>query len=221
MPRGEDEDIDGFMANLLQGHSAPQPEVKRKFGRSNVEIPRAQPGHSQVKRPRGSYKIKKGVKIALITPFVVALLAAGGFLLWRGPIGNLLLPPSPFTQEQKDKMGIPLYYPTKLPGSFKIETGSITQESGVMLYAITDDSGKRINVTLQKQPEGLKLEPLYSSLQDTKEIDTKFGKVKIGASGENVSIANILTGKTWVIVSSTQNTIDQGQLKDMIDSLKV
>lgn len=119
-------------------------------------------------------------------------------------------------------MDIPLYFPAKLPGTFKIELNSISQsESGVLLYAITDDTGKQINVTLQKQPDGIDLTPLYQRLDNLQETETKFGTVRVGRSEDNIFVANVLTGSTWVIITSYQNVLTPEVLQTIINNLRV
>lgn len=242
MPQRHDEDIDDIMSSILQRQrgSAPsyqpqaQPRRKKKPQQHPVPKPRPSildepaPAYTSVSktppRPRRKLKLKKSVKIGLSVAIVVLIL--GGLIFaFRKPlgsaIGNLLAPPSPFSQEVREKAGFPLFYPTKLPGSFKIESDSVKQpESGVVIYAITDDDGKRININLQKQPEGINLDPLYNVLEDIQELDTKFGKVKTGVSTESVQITNILTGKTWIIVNAAKDTLTQDELIKLINNLR-
>lgn len=243
--RRDDDDLNDFMANLINGQSSGDNKpknhgrvfIKHRQKNSNKQFdqpaPREQSSYRQsypetkpqkqpkTPKPKRQFKLKKGVKKTLVTIPLVLLVIVGGYFLWRGPISSFLQPDSPFSQEQKDTMRVPLYYPTKLPGSFKIDSSTITKpEDGVIVYALTDDSSKRINITLQRQTSTLNLDPLYAILTDTKEIDTNFGKVKIGTSAENFEIANILTGQTWVIINSTKGTIDESDMKSLINSLK-
>lgn len=177
---GRDEDIDNFMANLLSGQSVPVPKQQsRTFRRPRQSsAPKEVVDNSPLTTPRPKRRLKKGFKSLLIL-LLIAGISLGLFFAWQGPISGLLEPRSPFSQEIREKMGIPLYYPTELPGTFKMEVNSITQpESDVVIFVISDDASKRINITLQKQPEGISLDPLYAALQDLHDIQTKFGNIK-------------------------------------------
>ncbi len=165
-------------------------------------------------------------KFGLVKPTLalssVAIITLVGVALFQGPISGLLKPPSPFNSDITQKMDIPLYYPTKLPSNYKIELGSINQpEADVVAYTISNDSGKKINISLQKQPEGFDLSPLYESLTDVSDLETKFGKVKVGSSSQGYRIANILTGKSWVIITTEKDNLQPEELSSIIDSLDV
>lgn len=233
-----DDDIDDIMASIMQGNRepvAPPQPAKRPVAHLQTPSPRRpvathtpsvapvtahtpsrSPQVSSEKRKKKSFPIKSVLSLAT---FVAVL--AGGFFLWNGPISALFKPPSPFDPSIAEKMKAPLYYPTKLPGSYKIELGSINQpESSVVVYTASDDEGKKLNISLQEQPKGLKLEPLYKVLSNLKEVDTKFGTIKYGASEDNVDIVNILTGETWVIITAQRGQLSDSDVQLLVNSLQ-
>lgn len=237
MPSHQDDDIDDIMSSILQGRPSntpllpkqpkqkPQPKPIQPR-RSILDTP--SPAYSVPKKapksPRKPFKLKKSVKVSIIIVTAILALGAVGFVL-RKPVGSfvsdLLAPPSPFSAEVTEKAGFPLYYPTKLPAGYKIETDSVRQpEEGVVIYAITTDDGKRFNINLQKKPAGLNLDPLYNALTEIKETDTKFGKVKTGTSGEGMQITNILTDQSWIIINSSKDTLTQEDLVKLVNSLR-
>lgn len=225
------DDPDDFMASILRRPSKNEPSKRPPEQRPVKERPISRPSVSNqtqssprpvskpAKKPRTKLK-KSVVRTLLLIPIVIALGFATTYL-WRGPISSLLEPKSPFTESQQQDMAIPLYYPTKLPGSFKIETNSITQpDNGVLLYAISDDDGKRFNITLQKKPESISLDPLYAALSDVREIDTDHGVVKYGNSNEGIMVANVMMPQTWIIINSAAGTLDDASLTTVVNSLK-
>lgn len=230
--RSRDDDVDDFMASLMTDEPATpakRPGLRRTFQKQpkaeseSKPLQRPEPKQSAPKTQprRNPARPKKGIWRPVLTLVVVAGIIASGIFLWNGPVSSLLEPRSPFSAEAQEKMGIPLYFPTKMPGTFKIETESITQpESGVVIYAVTDDDGKRINITLQKQPDGLSLDPLYAVLQDAQDVDTKFGSVKIGTSSDNITVANVLTDETWVIINSADGSLTPDVLQTLVNSFK-
>lgn len=231
MSRSDGDDVDDFMAGILSGAAPARPlsqPAKRPVRHAPERPATPRPPRSPLKSTPAARipatpkpRMKRGLKVFLIIFAIVIIAAPLFYLAWRGPIQALLLPKSPFSAEQQEKMGIPLYYPTKLTGTFKFELNSITQpESDVILYAITDDTGKKINMTIQKQPEGISLDPLYAALQNIQDLDTQFGSAKTGTSTEGIDITNILTGKSWIIINAQKDTITQDELIQLINSLK-
>ncbi len=179
------------------------------------------PAPAKTKRKR---KLKKtSVALMVILPIVITASVFGVFLL-KSPIADMLKPPSPFNSDLAGKMGVPLYYPTKPPKGYKIETNSITQpETDVVIYAMTDDNDHKLNISIQKQPKDIDLGTLLAVMKDPRDLDTKFGKVKVGGTpeeGSSVEIANVLTGESWVIITSDKGTITDQDLTGVINSLE-
>lgn len=210
------------MADLLAGGQvAPPSKPKLPFARSTAKRSSLAATSDAAHPKERRVKLKRGVRRAFIAFFVLLITVPTVYFLWKGPIASLLAPKSPFTAKQQEDMGIPLYYPTALPGSFKIERDSIAAAgTNALLYAISDDTGKRINITLQTIPARLDLSPLYAVLTDLREFDTDFGKVKTGVSENDIQITNIVTEKTWIIINSAKDTLSQAELTALINSFK-
>ncbi len=237
---GYDDDIDDIMASIMSGNSSletqPPPQKRPKRHHMSPKRPSARdesfvsplsmkedtPQSQQIEKPVRKHNTKK-IGLYVATPVTLLVLVFGGMALWNGPIAALLKPPSPFNEEVLGKMTeTPLYYPTKLPGTYKIELNSITQpESSVVVYAITDDSGKKINVSLQAQPKNMTLEPLYKALTNLRNTDTKFGVIKTGTSEDGIDITNILAGKTWIIITSAKGVLSSDEIQTIVNSLEV
>lgn len=234
MPKNSGDDVDDFMAGLLGGgiSTPPQPAPRiRPVSRPSISAAKPPTNLVQHKphrqspvaptRPRTSQKENKVSKrtFLVLPATIIAILA--GFFLWNGPISGLLEPKSPFEPELQEKVGIPLYFPTKLPEGFKIETNSISQpESNVVIYAVSDDTNQKITISLQRQPEGINLDPLYENLSSINETDTQYGTVKVGKSEDNIYMANVLTGETWVIITSQNNILDTETIKTIVNNLR-
>lgn len=166
-----------------------------------------------------SRKRRSSIRLILAVS-IVSLIGVGTFL-FKDKISEIVRPPSPFSEEVSKQADTKLYYPTKLPGSFKMETNSISQDNGVVIYAITDESGNKINVSVQKKPDNLNLDPVYSVLSNVREIHTKFGTVKVGQSDENnnqIEIANTIIDGSWLIINSTKGTLQDQDLVNIINS---
>lgn len=235
------DDVDDFMANILgSGASSSQktphnpaktPRPKQRPERAaprpaskddgnifrSIDMEERKPTKKRRSTPRPSLNISKKL---LFIP-LVALLAIGGFFLWKGPISSLLQPSSPFSKEVQQSAGITLYFPSKPPTGFKIEIGTITQpEKGVVMFAMTTDDGKRIVMNQQQKPENISLDPLYAVLKDVKPVQTKYGEVKIGTSEDGITVANVVIENTWIIINSSDGSLNTESLKTIVDGLK-
>jgi hypothetical protein len=219
-----DDDVDDFMANLFGGQTAPaQPQqvIHKPAPHRQQQTVRNRPIPKQ--SPRRSWKLKRSVFYTLLILLILTSVSVPLYLFRDNistTVSDLLAPPSPFKQELVENAGFTLYYPTKLPGTFKMETNNISSVDDVVLFVITDDEGKRINITLQKKPSGLNLEPLDEIFTDKNALDTKFGKLMIGTSQENMEVVNIVKDETWIIISCSKGTLSDQQFTEIIDSLK-
>lgn len=212
-------DVDDIMASIMGGKTTPvKKSPKRPVFKPAQEV---NSSHKQsVAHSNSEPRRRRHRSLIVFVAIFIAVTAIVG-LAWKFLLSDVLQPKSPFSEEMTSKMEVPLYYPTKLPGTFKMELGSIVQpEDKAVVYAITDEVGKKVNVSLQRQPQDINLDPFYAVLSDIKEVDTKFGKVKVGKSEENIDIANVLTGQTWIIINSASGTLDDAALATIIDGLR-
>lgn len=166
-------------------------------------------------------KSKRKVLSLVAILISLILIPVISFTILKEPIMALLKPKSPFSTELASQMKIPLYYPTKLPGNYKMEVNSITQpESSVVLYAITDESNNKINISVQRQVENTDTESIYVDSSNTKTIDTKFGEVKFGKTEADLDIANVMTGQSWIIITAPTGTMNEKDLQLIINSME-
>lgn len=186
---------------------------------SQTKSPNTTKDHTGKRSKQPRQNKKKSLSIALVV-FSLIIVPVLTLTVFKKPILAFLEPKTPFSNELQQKLKIPLYYPTKPPSGYKIELNSIAQpQDDVAVYVMTNDSDKKINISLQKQPSNIDLSPVYAKLNDTNEIGTKFGQVKYGTSDQGLTIVNIMTGQSWVILTFEANQINQSQLKSLIDSL--
>lgn len=230
-----DDDIDDIMASIMSGQRPvqPLPQKRKPVSRirnrpvlhpnnptpptpaTKVNYIKASPKQPELKKSNG--KLVKPI----LGVFLVVFLVLGGTVLWRGPIASMTKIKNPFSEEISRSIDTKLYYPTKLPSSYKMELNSIAQpEPSVLVYSITDNSGKQINISIQKKPETLTLGPLYEALKNLRQINTKFGTVTTGTSVEGMDITNILADDTWLIITTNQSTLSDEELQLIINNLE-
>ncbi len=246
----QDEDIDSILSSIMQGHhpSMPRPEPapqKRPAHHSQVTKETAQlrdtpvqiskkplqPAYAPVQdraplshtpqnksvepsKPMKKHRLKKR---ALVIPATVLALATLGFFAQT----YLSLSSSPFASELSASTKYPLLYPGKLPAGFAIDKTSVSQSSnGATIYAIKGKDNKIINISLQKQPSGLNLQPLYDTMTGVKKVDTPAGDTTIGVSKDNMLTANTLSGDVWVIVRTQVDSISMSDFEALLKSFK-
>lgn len=221
------DDVDDFMANLF-GNTPPPPSkpVKQRVHRPKGAAPNEakKTGDNDTHPVKNASKgPRKGLRAILLMPLVVL---AVFFAVWmlKDPVSSIFSPASPFTDAQKDRMGVPLYFPVKLPGSFKIETDAMANQAqdGVFMYVISDDNGKFLTINQQPRPAGADLTEMFSELSDVRDIKTPFGTAKAGLDQEagNKTITYMTTDKTWFIATMDQDTMTDDELSLLLGSLK-
>jgi len=238
-------DMDSVLSNIMQsGPNFPEPEQAVAQPQSRPEIkPTARPfnpapTHTPTPTPYVALKHSEPLAMPLpertkqsggfkkryiVMPILIIALGLGGFFL-KQPIASLMAPPSPFSEQLIQNIGFPLYYPTKLPSGFKIELNSIEASSGVAVYVISDDSGKIISLSLQEQLESLSLDSAVQSLkatENTRKLITPVGEAAIGINKEEArQFISVLTGKTWILINTPENTLSDADLDLILNSLK-
>jgi hypothetical protein len=226
----DDEDMDSVMSSIMQGE-ATYP-VNRQQINNSEKIANTRPRkngsatlakNSQAfNRPKGKFSKTKKLSLAFILVILGVATLFGAYLTLSGPISALFTPPSPFIGKISG-INYPLYYPSKLPKGFKIELNSIIQpeNSTAVVYDLSNDSGKKVNIILQRKPKDIDLPLLESNLTDTRDVITKFGTVKVGLTDIGVIMGNVLTDETWIIINSDKNVLSEGDFDMLLQNLSI
>lgn len=154
---------------------------------------------------------------AIVASLVCSLIIAGsvGFILLRGQTAA-----NPIPARYRTAVDFPVYYPAagKLPSGYKLNAASFSSPAAnVIVYAI-DYGDQHVAVSQQDKPASSDLQsfadgriPLHTTQS------TPVGQAMIGAIG-NQSIVSLPTNsKTWIIVTAPYS-INQSQLKQLLDS---
>lgn len=173
----------------------------------------------KVAKNRVSIKYKVPKKHLLLIALTVILAVSTAYIVYRLFGSNPNGVSSPFTSEIKQSVDFTLYYPANLPDGFKIEQDSVSQaDEGVVIYAISNGSGKRITISVQQMPENINLDLLYNNLSDVYEIDTSYGKVKVGKDG-NVLIGNVNANGTWLLFNTPNGNVTTEEFNQVLASV--
>ncbi len=179
---------------------------------STAEDVQTAPPQQQVKRKLGK---KKFVLILAILSLI--LLAGSGFAYWRFIIWKPAVV-NPFTAKIMASVQFPLYYPTKLPEGYRVDTKSVTvPQQGVVVFNIIGPHGATLYMSEEARPQSFDLGGFYNNLQDLKEIGISDGAVAVGRK-EGQEIASRANSKTWILSNTTAH-IPPDQLTGMMKSL--
>jgi hypothetical protein len=233
-----DDDYDDIMSQVMQRGGSPArplpPPPPKQPAHPQKPVRKSQPFHlthpithsapASAAQPKKARRRRKGLWKALLVPIIVALGGTGGYVLWQGPVQQLLYP-SPFNKQLRAASDFALYYPTALPEGYGIKKDSVTTPTtGVVVYAITGESKSNITVSEQKLPQGLDLTNLLKSYKDVTQTETPAGTAHIGVqTGEKnkqTLIAHIVGSTTWMIVNTDANAMSRGDFETILKSLK-
>lgn len=122
-----------------------------------------------------------------------------GLLLWWQNNQQLSIPKE-FTEE----VSAPLYLPTYLPGTYKIDKSSFNVDEQTFIFKATDGAGSSIAFTEQKKPEDFDFTNFYNEqLRDMKTLDNvPFPSVIGKAQAGKVTFLSIVTDQTWIVVTT-------------------
>lgn len=221
----QQDDTDEFMAALLGKHS--KGEHTRQPAKTAPELPaspRVPDSDKTISKtvPRTSKAAWPRRKLALVLPLLLVTLSLVGLIfMQREGFFGFLAPPSPFTAETKASLAFPVYYPTKMPGTFKFELGSITQPQGdVIVYRLTNDEQAAITVSQQAPTDKIDINTLYEDASGVEKFEGALGATWIGTMPDGTLIANIVGTKTWIIVTTGSGVVSADEMKQMLASLR-
>lgn len=144
------------------------------------------------------WRQKRWLVIGVITLIVVAVPASlGGWLLIHRDSGSI---PAKYTEG----LDFTVYYPTKLPTGYHVDTHSFERHDDVLIYNIASPGGRTIAVSLQQKPDNV-----FAPSVPDKTFKTATGTAYIGAWGSNY-VADIVTSdNTWIILNVNSFTADE------------
>lgn len=146
---------------------------------------------------------------------VVVLLGIGGFLFYEFGMSH-----NPIPADIRAHASFPLYYPAKLPNSWRLDTKSFyTGPTGVVGYVIDGPAGN-LNVTIQPEPTTFDFNAFYTKqLSNTFQFLTPLGQGAIGQADGNHLVGS-LAGDSWVLISPDTANVSQSVIQDVLSSLR-
>ena len=228
MDKRLEDDIDAFMAEIMGGNTAQGPQ---KRAPQHAAVPKKtfhQPAATR-KNAQASpvnnlpSKKRRSAKPIFATLFILMIIAGLGYLGYakKDMVTGLFLPPSPFTKEVKQSVQFPLYYPTKMPGTFKFQTGTITQpEGGIVVYRLTNDTETAAVTVSQQAPANVDIDKLYETASGVVKFPSAAGSVWIGTMSDGTLVANVVGPQTWLIATTSSSVVSPDEMRQLIESLR-
>jgi hypothetical protein len=179
-----------------------------------------------------SYDLKRGTKkrwfLWPAISLLVTLAAVGAWLHWHNhrtdssPKNN-----SPVPAAIAQAVNFPVYYPDpkKLPAGYVLDTASFIKHSDKgITYSVDYDNGQKLVFSVQPKASASDLQNFNTSYIPLRiDYQTPIGQAEIGAynnHGQTESLISLPTDtNAWIIITGPYS-IDQSQLKQVLNSLK-
>ena len=147
-----------------------------------------------------------GVALAL-------LVGCAAYLAWR--------PRPPLPSSLTAAVHFPIYYPTKLPDSLGLADSSL-KDGNVLIATYTNRNGDKLFLSEEAKPATFDFAGYFQSLTSNRKVHTQYGDAYAGKLPEdtNMSIVNLVTDKTWVILN-TQIRLSDREIDGIITNLRL
>ncbi len=153
--------------------------------------------------PKNQQNIKKSsptqnAVAGVLKLIVVVIVIGAGVLVWQ----HFSNPPIPIPKGVVDSASFPLYYPSKLPEGYILNTNSFDNTGQIITFSVRYLNKANILFAEQAIPRNIDLNDLQNKqMMNVKAIDTKFGRAYFGILNNNTAIS-LVTDKSWVFISS-------------------
>ncbi|HSW75105.1 MAG TPA: hypothetical protein VLG16_04535 [Candidatus Saccharimonadales bacterium] len=127
---------------------------------------------------------------------------------------------NPFNAQLLASIDFPLYYPTRLPAGYHLDTKTVGKpQDGVVVLTINGPKNQNIYMSQEIRPGTFDFGGYYNNFSDKKLIVTEAGTIAVGHIDNGyTSIGSLATSRTWVIVN-TKASVDLNQLTVLLESL--
>lgn len=194
-----------------QPHSAPAQHQQHH----QPATPIAQPAHQAQPAAAPPRKKRRIFKKALIV--VVILIILGSAALLAYPKKKVLQ--NPLNPGIKSSVSYNLYYPTKLPEGYKVDTTTIVVKNNTLAYAATKGN-TRIVFTEQALPAAFDFKAFNQKyITEAQQFHTIYGPAIMGFNQGRL-LASTTSSNSWLILSSNSASVTGGELRLIMDNIK-
>jgi hypothetical protein len=107
-------------------------------------------------------------------------------------------------------INFPIYYPSNLPPGYTFNNDAKVIQENVLYYSITDPSGNKFYVTLQKLPPAFNFAAFNDKFLKPDQYTTAVGSVIAGQVGSSYIGSIQTSSNVWIIINSeTKNSLPQ------------
>jgi hypothetical protein len=158
----------------------------------------------------------------LLTLLITLIVAGVGYFAYTNFVAkNNNIPAVP--DQITEKLQIPFYFPTWLPGTFILDKDSVEMQEGmVMVYSATDEERNRLFFSQQVKPKDFDFNEFYNTkMIAAKKLENTPYEAYFGTSlYNNTKILSIVTNTTWILMT-TQAPIDQVMAQKIAAEMKI
>jgi hypothetical protein len=128
---------------------------------------------------------------------------------WHGQASE-----SPFPKDIRQSVSFPLYYPQKLPPTFRLNQSSFSSTPQVVTYSFTYEGSKQLVVSIQPTAGGV--DP--NTFNPNDKFTTSIGTAYLVDMDDRTTAA-VMGDKSWLLINAPQK-ISVDTLKQFINALR-
>ena len=152
------------------------------------------------------------------TKKIILVFSLVGITVFGAYMTILLLhsrPTIPVPRAISSQVDFPLYYPTKFPSGFSLDTNSFSQSNKVVTYTVSYEGNKKLIFNIEVRPTNFDFEGFQSNAT---KISSSIGDAYVGSLGKN-TVISITTEKSWIFIG-VPSPIDTPALEVILQHLK-
>jgi len=125
-----------------------------------------------------------------------------------------------FSNTMLSSVNFSLFRPASLPTGFIINKQSIQTNGQIVTYSASDKLGHNIVFSIQQRPATFDFDSFYSkSLTSTQRFITNNGEAAIGSAARAGKVGSLVSGDTWVLVTSNYSSLTSEAFQDILKGL--
>jgi hypothetical protein len=162
-------------------------------------------------------------KASLLIVGAMIIGAGGVWFFFPRQLGNS--GDDPFSAQLASSVQFPLYYPTRLPSGFHIDTKSTNEpRANVVVFDIDGPNNQKVYVSEEERPPSFNFGGFYKTLSSLSFSMSKNGEIATGYTNEHSeSIGSLAFSSVnaWVLINSHSSVVSPAQISSMLKSLEL
>lgn len=158
-------------------------------------------------------------RLRLVLAAALFAIAIGAGFLAVGEIRKNSARDKLFPADLRSAVSFPLYFPSELPGGFRVDQEPARFGAGVVTFSISYGKDSKLVVSEQKKPSDFDFGKFYKEkFEVRRQTDVTGGQLAIGKLN-NQTACSLLTDQTWIIANAPSG-INDDMLTDLCEHLR-